>query len=322
MTIEAKDMDNNAKLNKNKFMSTLTNLIVRDDLLEVFSHISRAFGFRTSIMDSSFHEVEPLQKFPLRSYCRIVQESLGQKWKCKENDRDHCSLARESGQTLYYTCHAGLAEAVYPLFVDKHCIGYIFLGQFRLETSLPDGVLKLLIPDSEISEGTGLSQKKLKKALRNAYTELPYYDEEKLSSVLELLKIHMRYILEYQIVSVRKHILVDKVIECLKEWYTTGLTLEKVALRIGVSKSTISHTLKRLTGRSFTQHLHDIQLEQAAILLRTHHHLSIAEIAETVGFSDPFYFSRIFKKVYSLSPRAYRRRLILGEQATHPTAIQ
>lgn len=307
MTVEAIIMDKNAIIQEYMYMSTLTDLVVQDDLLEVFSHISRAFGFRASILDSTFHEVEPLHKLPLRSYCRIVQESLGLKWKCRENDRAHCTVARESGETTYYTCHAGLAEAVYPLFVDRRCMGYIFLGQFRLETTLPDGCIERLLSSAEYSGNNALDRKWLDEALIRAYAELPYYDEEKLTSVLALIKIHIRYILEHQIVRVRHHILVDKVLEYLKEKYAAGPDLETVALQIGASKSTISHTLKRITGRSFTSHLHAIQLEQAAILLKSDSHISIAEVADAAGFSDPFYFSRIFKRMYGSSPRAYRQ---------------
>ena len=34
--------------------------------------------------------------------------------------------------------------------------------------------------------------------------------------------------------------------------------------------------------------------------------MSITEISDTVGFSDPLYFSRLFSKTYGLSPKAYR----------------
>jgi AraC-like DNA-binding protein len=38
--------------------------------------------------------------------------------------------------------------------------------------------------------------------------------------------------------------------------------------------------------------------------------MKISEIAETVGFSDPFYFCRIFSKAYGAAPREYRKRFL------------
>ena len=40
---------------------------------------------------------------------------------------------------------------------------------------------------------------------------------------------------------------------------------------------------------------------------------SISEIARTVGFTDAFYFCRLFHKVYGLSPKKYRSAFICKE---------
>jgi AraC-like DNA-binding protein len=36
--------------------------------------------------------------------------------------------------------------------------------------------------------------------------------------------------------------------------------------------------------------------------------LSVQEIGQTVGFSDPYYFSRAFKRIIGASPNQYRRK--------------
>jgi len=53
------------------------------------------------------------------------------------------------------------------------------------------------------------------------------------------------------------------------------------------------------------QYLQQIRIENAQELLKTSN-LSIAEVAFSVGYPDNSYFSAIFRKAISLSPKEYR----------------
>jgi len=67
--------------------------------------------------------------------------------------------------------------------------------------------------------------------------------------------------------------------------------------------------------RLFRQELHttphkyltDLRLQSAADALRTNPGSSISEVARQCGYSDPLYFSRMFKKKYGASPREYAK---------------
>jgi AraC-like DNA-binding protein len=62
--------------------------------------------------------------------------------------------------------------------------------------------------------------------------------------------------------------------------------------------------LKSLTNLSGNEFIKNIRLKKAVQLLETQNY-NIAEIAYKVGFSDPSYFSKIFKKQYGKSPSEY-----------------
>ena len=55
---------------------------------------------------------------------------------------------------------------------------------------------------------------------------------------------------------------------------------------------------------NFTDYLADIRIKHAIQLLEQNK-LSVSELAEKCGYSDPLYFSRVFKKITGVSPSKY-----------------
>ena len=73
-----------------------------------------------------------------------------------------------------------------------------------------------------------------------------------------------------------------------------------------MSLRTFNRRFKQATDSTPLEYLQHIRLGTAKDLLKDSN-LSIAEISYRVGFSDPGYFSALFKRRVSLNPREYRR---------------
>ncbi len=82
------------------------------------------------------------------------------------------------------------------------------------------------------------------------------------------------------------------------------LTLAEIAAAGRCSPTTAGRLFTRHTGQSAKAWARARQLDEAALLLRTTG-LRVSEVARRIGFSDPLYFSRVFKATYGVSPRAY-----------------
>jgi AraC-like DNA-binding protein len=83
------------------------------------------------------------------------------------------------------------------------------------------------------------------------------------------------------------------------------ISLPELAAQARLSVPHYSASFKRHAGRSPTSYFQRLKIQHAAQLLSLTD-LSIAKIAESVGIEDPFYFSRLFKKVMGQSPRHFR----------------
>ena len=85
------------------------------------------------------------------------------------------------------------------------------------------------------------------------------------------------------------------------------LSLDDLADVAGLSVSRLAHLFRELTATTPQQFLEQQRLARARQLLAATP-LSIKEIAQQVGFENPFYFSLRFRRGTGMSPRAWRRR--------------
>lgn len=87
-----------------------------------------------------------------------------------------------------------------------------------------------------------------------------------------------------------------------------GHTVKSIAAKLHVSESTVSRRFKNEMGMTLGSYLDKVLCQSACrMLLSTS--LPISQISEELGFSDPFYFSRYFKRMLAETPSAYRKRL-------------
>lgn len=91
----------------------------------------------------------------------------------------------------------------------------------------------------------------------------------------------------------------------LDEHYAGNISLESVADSIALSAPYLSRLFSSQIGKTFIDYLTDLRIAKACQLLREGR-LSIKEVSSAVGYSDPNYFSRIFKRVIGKTPSEYR----------------
>jgi AraC-like DNA-binding protein len=100
-----------------------------------------------------------------------------------------------------------------------------------------------------------------------------------------------------------------RVTSFLQENFHRELSVAQAAQACQVSESWLYHVFPEQAGFSPLGFVIHLRLQEACRLLATSDR-KLDDIAASVGYDDPFYFSRIFKKHLGLSPSGYRREYI------------
>ena len=92
----------------------------------------------------------------------------------------------------------------------------------------------------------------------------------------------------------------------IRQHHMQNLTLEDVAAQVYVSPYYLSHLFKEKLGVTFVEYLTRVRVEMAkSYLLNTQ--LPVAAIAERVGYEDPSYFGKVFRRLTGSTPKGFRR---------------
>ncbi|MFW5858161.1 MAG: AraC family transcriptional regulator [Planctomycetota bacterium] len=99
--------------------------------------------------------------------------------------------------------------------------------------------------------------------------------------------------------------LIDEAALHLARRYAEPINLAALAARMGVSQGHFQRSFKRRTGETPGRYLERVRMRHA---LRWLHHtaLPVGRIARLVGYRDPLYFSRAFRRATGQSPTAAR----------------
>lgn len=103
---------------------------------------------------------------------------------------------------------------------------------------------------------------------------------------------------------------IDKATLYFNEHYNENISIDEYAQNNHVSVSWFIRNFKQCTGSTPLQYILSKRIYNAEILLQDSSY-NLTEISEIIGYDNPLYFSRIFKKVKGISPSEYRKSINL-----------
>lgn len=105
--------------------------------------------------------------------------------------------------------------------------------------------------------------------------------------------------------SEKSNSLIETAVKYIEENYSKNISLDDVSRILNISPYYFSKLFKEDTGEGFVEYVTRIRINKAKDLLDESQY-SMKEICSMVGYSDPNYFSRIFRKTVGVSPTEYK----------------
>jgi two-component system response regulator YesN len=169
---------------------------------------------------------------------------------------------------------------VYSAFVDFLSVGKLIHEKYQLE------------------EEASLSGHKFK---HDAFFDLPFIGDVE----MYIYELYLSLLYTKQNGKAGYSHIVKRCNEFIEREYERNIGLAEAAEYAGVSHSYLSFIFKQETGVNFNAALVRYRIEKAKKLLAATS-LKIYEVAEKAGFSNPYYFSKVFREIAGCTCKEYR----------------
>lgn len=203
------------------------------------------------------------------------------------------------GQAHSYGCNRNKTWTIYWIHFDGTMADYFSSGMDKPNLIMTE-------KNSRIKERLELFEE-IFSTLKNGYSKSNLaYSSTCLFHFLSSLKFMSAY--RETVSEGRETVdLIDQSIHYMRENVHKKLSLEEIARYTGYSTSHFSALFFRKTGLSPIHYLIQLKIQEACHLL-DFTDMKITQISMTIGFDDPLYFSRIFRKTMGIPPLQYRRK--------------
>jgi len=277
-------------------MSSMLQFVFQPDVQEIFDHFCALFGIRIAFFSPAGDEMQVGQGRGICRFCGLLRDLLNYRSVCLALDRRKRAEARAACDLIAYECHGGMTEAIMPVLAGGKVIGYVMIGQFRSgrSRSVPAAVMRKW-------RRTGL-----RRELQAAFESVPYVEPAKLAHVLAVFKRLVELIVAQRMIRVQGRDVLRPVLDHLQEHMDGTLSLRDAASLCGRSPSSVSHLFRKTMGVSFKQYQVAQKLGHAEQLLRADPAMTVREAAFRVGYADPLYFSRLFRRHRGCPPSRVR----------------
>ena len=102
-----------------------------------------------------------------------------------------------------------------------------------------------------------------------------------------------------------KNPIIKSILEEINENYTVSYTITELSHKYLINENYFSQLFKKETGEAFVAYTMRLRMHYAMNLLQTTN-LSVTKIAEMTGYPNYFYFAKLFKRTYNISPSECR----------------
>lgn len=277
-------------------MKTVFDVDALRALMKDFYEITR---IRITVFDTELHE---LVSWPetLTPLCRTVRASETGRAACLHCDRAACAMARQQQGTYVYRCHAGLTEAVVPLYVGQVLLGFLWCGQIFSYPTRAEGLTQIRARCMHLPITAD--------ALEAVCADQPIMTEQYVRSAARILHATASYLILERMATLQEDSPAARLDAYLTAHFDQPITADALCDLLCVSRAKLYRLCSQLYGCGLSRHIRTLRMDHARQLLVDRPELSIAEVAAQCGYADYNYFIAAFSRETGSPPSQYRRR--------------
>ncbi|MFH1368544.1 MAG: PocR ligand-binding domain-containing protein [Elusimicrobiota bacterium] len=281
--------------------------INHSEIFEIFQDVfSKLTGLNIAFIDTNADFIK--RAGDSRGFCILIG-SIERKTgvsNCWISNYRACKRVISEQKPQVYKCHAGLTEIIVPVLDHGKAIGAIITGQIRTKG-------RSRYQPVSIPIGFRVTQNQLRSEFSKVQEMLPSQVRAAARTLYLLANVSFRDELVLFLSQGRKHRssnmknIILKATNFIRENFKDPeISLKRVADEVSLNSYYLSHIFKKELKSTFVNYLTRIRMEDTLRQLKHQPDKSIKEIAYESGYSDPYYFSKVFKKFYHSSPLKYR----------------
>ena len=275
-------------------MNSSFDLIKLNALLKDFYCLTH---MRITVYDDAIREITayPRRVAPI---CRYIRSDPAADAACHACDVNACRQSLRLDAPHIYRCHAGLTEAVTPVYLGNVVIAYLSFGHLFSYQSPEEGKTAIQACCAKYDLDT--------EKLDDLICELQETTETFIMSAANILKAVASYLCMDQMVMLRQQAIQFRIDDYISQHFTEDIGVDALCRRFGIGRTALYEFAKKNYGMGIAQHIRALRVAHARKLLVTRPELNISEVAEQCGFRDYNYFITVFGRMVGTSPRRYR----------------
>lgn len=254
---------------------------------------------RITIFDDQYREIVSYPE-AIAPVCAFIREDPRAEQACHLCDRKACETAALRHNTYVYQCHAGLTEAVAPVYAGHIIVAYLLFGHLFSYPNQWTGWEAV----RKACSAYALDEKQLQDYVR----KLPLTSRDHILSASHILQAVAFYLCMDRLITLHEQELLVQVDDYISRHFTEEIDAAFLCDHFQIGKTRLYALARQNYGKGIAEHIRSLRIEYAKKLLTENTSTPINEIAEKCGYQDYNYFITVFRRETGLPPRQYRMR--------------
>ncbi len=291
------------------------------NVLEYIKNIISELGCQIAIKDFvGFIEKDPdvahlINPYYIHksSFCMFIKSNQEMWMRCQNTSKLLLKKCQSCEDYFVGTCYCGCSEMVIPVKYNSNVIAAICIYGFELDAKRAVHRIEKAVKKYKLHEGKAMQ----------LYAKSVKEDTLDFSKILsrcgilvDFFRMYYKALVNagtvnphtvYNADTSRAYIL-SNAIEFIRLNYADDIHIADITAFCQCSESYISHVFKKSMNQNISRYINQVRIDKAKELIAGTS-FSFYEISGRCGFSDPNYFSSVFKRHTGLSPSVYKNNI-------------